>query len=460
MHAYMNLLAELATYDRCHCGPEMERAYRKLVEYYRGARLLSFDTRNEINHWKLPPSWSCEVAELRDAQGNLIASRKRNNLEVFSYSPPVDKWVSHDELQDHLLSDPSRPDSIIFHFRNQYRHWAPQWGFSIPHRVRLGLSREDNYHVLIKSAFSFEHKLIQSDFLHQGKLDEQFLFMGHFDHPSQVNDGLAGCIAAYEVVRRLAGRETRYSYRAFASVEIVGSVAYLANEPEMGKITKEAMFLGFPGISAPLIYQQSFERKSMMDRIVRFLLGFDEQPASGRIFGHREIAGNDENVFDSVGYEVPTGTLMRWPFPEYHTDGDTMAITSESRIEETISFVLKIIDIIENNKYLAATYSGVPSLANPDIDLYFSFGSVSGIAGAATEQASSYDNALSPQEMKYLQDRPNLFYELMQNMLRMADGKHTILDVAEKSRVPFGLVHMYALRLQGKGLVQLESESS
>jgi aminopeptidase-like protein len=43
----------------------------------------------------------------------------------------------------------------------------------------------------------------------------------------------------------------------------------------------------------------------------------------------------------------------------------------------------------------------------------------------------------------------------MQNILRMADGRRTLLDVAEKSRVPFPLALDYALRLQAKGLVTL-----
>ena len=233
MNSYMELISRLAVLDRCHNGPEMAQAYTELVAHYPGARLLSYPTDKPVNHWRLPPRWTCTTAELRSETGELIASRQRNNLEVFSYSPAVDEWLTFEELQPHLLSDPARPDALLFHFRNQYRHWAPSWGFSIPHSRREAMRKDVKYHAVINSVFS-DDDLVQSDYQHQGAGKDAYLFIGHFDHPSQVNDGLAGCVAAYEVINRLKGRTTKHSYRAFASVEIAGSAAYLAKEEPKG----------------------------------------------------------------------------------------------------------------------------------------------------------------------------------------------------------------------------------
>jgi aminopeptidase-like protein len=430
----------------------MEQAYKRLVEYYPSARLLQYEINEEINYWRLPPRWTCVHAELRSEAGELIASKARSNLEVFSYSPSIDEWMSFDQLKEHLLSDPKRPEAILFHFRNQYRHWDPRWGFSVAHSKVCELQKDIKYRAVIKSVFS-QDCLIQSDYIHQGASKDQYLLIGHFDHPSQVNDGLAGCIAAYEVIKRLKGRVTKYSYRAFASVEIVGSAAYLAKELASGWTTKEALFLGFSGIRSPLVYQQSFYRASEIDRIARFLLSFNEFSAES-IFSHRELIGNDENIFDSVGYEIPTGTLMRWPFPQYHTDGDNMSITEESAIEEMVDFVLRIIDVLEKDSRLLANYSGMPSLANPDVDLYLSIDNVSGVSCGAEHQALDLSSSLTDCEKRYLQKNPDLLNRLMQNMLRMANGHHTILDIAEKSSVPFDFAFNYALKLQDKGLLK------
>ena len=89
-----------------------------------------------------------------------------------------------------------------------------------------------------------------------------------------------------------------------------------------------------------------------------------------RIFNHRELVGNDENVFDSIGYNIPTGTLTRWPFAEYHTDYDNIEITDKFKLEEVINFTLNIIDILENDKFISGLYKGIPCLSNPEINLY------------------------------------------------------------------------------------------
>jgi aminopeptidase-like protein len=449
----MNLIASLACLDRCHNGPEMAHAYEMLVNHYPNARILNFPILKTVNHWRLPPRWTCYMAELRSEDGELIATNKKNKLEVFSFSPSVDKWLTYDELQPHLLSDPKRPDACLFHFRNQYRHWAPSWGFSIPHNRRDRMRKDVKYHAVIRSSFSSED-LIQSDYLHKGWGQDEFLILGHFDHPSQVNDGLSGCIAAYEVIRRLSGRKTKNSYRAFSSVEIVGSVAYLERQVHESSNFKEALFLGFVGIDSPLVYQQSFYKKSKMDRIAKFLLQFDPKTQTN-IYDHRELIGNDENIFDSIGYEISTGTLMRWPFPQYHTDADNLVITSEKAIEEVISFVMNIIEVLEYDCYPKANFDGVPSLANPDIDLYMSIQNISGLYTDSTMLPEDLTNTLSDVESLYLYKNPDVLNRLMQNMLRMANGQHSLFDIAEKSKVPFGLVRKYALRFEQKGLLTL-----
>lgn len=456
---YFELLKELVPLDRCHCGPEMEIAYQKLVAHYPGSTLLKYGAKDNVNSWRRPPSWVCKSGELVDDNGNVIASRDLHKLSVYTYSPPIDEVISYQELEGHLLSDPNRPDAICFHFRNQYRHWAPEWGFSIPHKVREQLCHTAKYHVKIESDFDANQDLIQSDYHHRGQSDATFLFIGHFDHPAQANDGLAGCIAAYEIIRRLQNRETRFSYRAFASVEIIGSVYYLDGLGDQVQNIREGMFLGLSGIGSPLVYQQSYRRNSLLDRITRFLMSFYGS-GEGAVYRHRELIGNDENVFDSVGYEIPTGTLMRWPFPHYHTDSDSLENTSKDSLEEVIDFGLRIIDVIENNYYLKSNYIGLPSLANPSIDLYLSPDAISGVDLSVSHAISRYQAGLPSHELEYLKNNSNRLNQFMQNMVRLSDGKHSILDLAEISRIPFGFVLKYASLMKERGLITFEERSA
>tara|TARA_B100000686_G_C16798760_1_gene984357 strand:+ start:1910 stop:3286 length:1377 start_codon:yes stop_codon:yes gene_type:complete len=453
MKTYFDLLGQIAPLDRCHCGPEMEKAYNFLTEHYEGSRKLFYPCNEKIHHWIIPPYWECTKATLKDSRGNLIADKNRNNLEVYSYSPSFNGEVTLEELDNHIISDPERPDSILFHFRNQYRHWEPKWGFCIPDKVRKKLKNE-TYSIEIDSSFDFSKEMIQSDYLHPGEKKDEFLFMGHFDHPSMVNDGLSGCLAAFEIIHRLKGRKTKYSYRAFASVEVIGSVAYLLKEEKIAKNLKEALFLGFVGIESQMVYQQSFGQNSQIDKAVRHIFEFClSSKNSKNVFSHRELAGNDENVFDSVGYEIPCGTLLRSPFPEYHTQFDNMSITSEEKIEEIISTSFKIIDILENNCFIKANFKGIPCLSNKEINLYLAPEKASNLVTKNQLEQIEIDDNLYYQEKIYLENNTHLLYPFMNNVVRMANGEHSLLEICNLSNIPFFFGLSYVKKMEEKQLL-------
>jgi len=452
---YYNLLEKLAVLDRCHSGPEMLEAYELLTGHYPGSRLLKHNADQQANHWTVPPFRTCRKAELRNGEGKSLASRDQHKLQVYSYSPPVNKTVSWEELDRHLLSDPDRPESILFHFRNQYNHTHPEWGFCIPHTLRRQLDKNTQYHVHIDSQLEYGPPMLQSDYHHQGESDKTFLFLGHFDHPTQVNDGLAGCIAAYEIIKRLGNQKTRFSYRAFASVEIVGSAFYLKEPVARPGDIHEALFLALSGIGSPLAYQQTFFGQAYMDQIAAFLLSMRTE-ASSNVYPHRGLIGNDENHFDSAGYEIPCGTLVRWPFPQYHTDSDNMGITSRESMEEVIGFGLQVVDVIENNATLQMANPGLPCLSHPDIDLYLSPSVISGINFNDPGDSGRFPCKLPAHEVEYLENHTGQLNPFMQNILRMANGEHTLLDIAVKSQMPFGFVLAYAKQLESKGLVRMQ----
>ena len=79
---------------------------------------------------------------------------------------------------------------------------------------------EGDYFVDIDVEF-LDEPMVQLEMIKEGETDKRILFVGHFDHPAMINDGLAGCIAANEVIRRLAGRKTRFTYVSLNAVEIV-----------------------------------------------------------------------------------------------------------------------------------------------------------------------------------------------------------------------------------------------
>ena len=141
---------------------------------------------------------------------------------------------------------------------------------------------------------------------------------------------------------------------------------------------------------------------------------------------------------------------MRYPFKEYHSDKDNMKITSEKKLNEYIDYVFKIIFILENDFIIKANYKGIPSLSNPDIDLYLSPSKVSNIKekNILSEYLSKEKNNIIKKNKKNL----NLF---MRNILRLADGKHSILDICERSKISFLFGLEYCKKLESKKIISL-----
>lgn len=454
---YFDLIRMLTPMDRSHNSPEMESAIVTLSEFYNGSKILKTHALKKLsNHWIIPPRYFLYEANVR-CDGDIILTHEDHLLAVNTFSHSVDKELNYDEFVDKVLTDANRPDSYLFHFRNQYRHWEEEWGFSIPYKNFEKLPKNAKYQVNIKSDFRDGpgNEMFQCEYVKYGKTKNEFILVGHFDHPGQANDGLCGTVAAFEVIDRLKTTETKYTYRALASVEIVGSAAYLEERNDVCNIL-EGMFIGFSGNREPLCYQTSYDAVSRLDRITMFLLNLNSK-GEKNIFGHRSKIGNDENVFDSVHYEIPMGTLMRYPLPQYHTSDDNLSNTSRDQVEEVIRFLLEIIEIVEKDAKISPAFKGLPCLSNPEIDAYLSFNNVSGFSnGNLQNQPFISKFELAQQTQIFVTENPNSLNRLMQSVLREANRDKSIFDIAEKLSMPFDLVHQYCKYLENKGILILE----
>ena len=113
--------------------------------------------------------------------------------------------------------------------------------------------------------------------------------------------------------------------------------------------------------------------------------------------------------------------------------------------------VLKIIEIIENDRIVMANYEGVPCLSNPSLNLYL---------GPAFRDKNQLNDMglnlnITEAEKQYLNDNPNLLYSFMNNVIRMADGNHTIIELSEKSEIPFGFAIAYLKKMEELDLIRL-----
>src|SRR3989344_4311287 len=98
--------------------------------------------------WTVPEKWSVKDAYIESLSGNRILDIKNHPLHVMSYSLPINKVVSREELLAHLHTRVDRPNAIPFEFK----YYEQDWGFCIQHN-KLKEITEEKYKVVIDSQF-------------------------------------------------------------------------------------------------------------------------------------------------------------------------------------------------------------------------------------------------------------------------------------------------------------------
>lgn len=292
--------------------------------------------------WIVPHKWSVNEAQIRDLDGKILLDLKNHPLHVVSYSLPIDKIVSRTELLQHLHTNSNRPDAIPFEFR----YYRKDWGFCIQQN-RLKEFTQNKYRVCIDSRFE-KGALKVGDFTIKGQVSPKtIVLMAHLCHPAMANDDLAGVAVLVKIAKYLNQRSNHYTYKFLFLPETIGSIAYLSQNEEIIPQLKYGIFLEMPGNKSPLALQFSRQGNTLLDRIARFVLQkecrfFREGP-----FGR--IVRNDDKVLNGPGINVPTISLSRYPYPEYHTSDDNPDIISEASLDEVRRLIVKILEILDNN---------------------------------------------------------------------------------------------------------------
>lgn len=449
---WRGVLSDLWRLNRVHVGPEMSEAYTRLARTYPNTRVFGYPSGDTSGTWTVPPAWEVRHGRLIGPDGGVVADWAQHPLYLFAYSPSFWGTVSRAELEQHLMSDPARPNAIPFHFRNQYRHWAPEGGFCIPDAVRERLS-DGEYQVEIDTRVS-PGRMEMVEQVHAGEQEASVLFVGHLDHPAMCNDGLVGCLAGHEAITRIAGRSTRLTYRMLSTIEIVGSVFYAEREAAHNAV-REALFLAASGARAPLAYQLSASGTAFVDRAVMHLLRHFQPGAVVKPF--RTLLGNDEVAFDVGGVNIPCGSLARFPFAEYHTSDDTPDAVDDAYFEQVVTLLLRLIDMYERNARLIRKFSGLPCLSNPSLDLYLSPPIMSGIPQVPNSTAERLMERLPDEQVRAVaRVSAARFFDLMNLLPTMSEGSFTTLDLAERVGVPFMVADVYTEMWVEKGLLVKE----
>ena len=377
-------------------------------------------TGTPVLDWTIPREWNIRDAWIKNARGEKIVDFKRSNLHVMSYSVPVKQRLSLAELKKHIYTLPDQPDLIPY--RTSY--YAENWAFCMPHRQFAALP-DETYEVSIDSSLTDGH-LTYGEYLHKGETEDEFLLSAHVCHPSLANDNCSGIALLTHLAKRLSGLRTRYSYRFLFAPGTIGAITWLARNEERVHRIKHGLVVSMLGDRGGPTFKKSRRGNAEIDRAMIHVLGHS---GLSPVIEDFSPYGYDERQYCSPGFNLPVAMFSRSKFgaiPEYHTSADNLDFIRADALAESYRLINETIGAIEGNgTYLNTHPKGEPQLGKRGL-----YGAIGGDKDAAAANMA------------------------MLWILNQSDGTNSLLDIAERAKLPFAVVQRTAKLLGDHGLLK------
>lgn len=375
-------------------------------------------TGTAVLDWTIPQEWNIRDAYVAAPDGTRVIDFQESNLHVVGYSVPVNERMPLSELREHLHTLPDQPSWVPY--RTSY--YAPAWGFCLA-QEKLDALPDGDYDVVIDSTLS-DGSLTYGEHVVPGRVTDEVIVSCHVCHPSLANDNLAGIAVAVSLAQQLALTQPHYTYRFLFMPGTIGSITWLARNASRIEKVRHGLVLACAGDPGSLTYKKSRRDDAEIDRVMQHVL---------RSRDHRVVDfspyGYDERQFCSPGFNLGVGSLTRTPYagyPEYHTSADNPGFVSPAAMEDTLGALRDAFGVLDRNRrYVNLSPYGEPQLGKRGL-----YDSLGGRSDAKQAQMA------------------------MLWVLNLADGEHSLLDIAERAGLPFDIVDVAARALHDAGLVK------
>ena len=340
----MTLLRDLTPLSRTLVHPDNDRALKIISKVVGGVDVEGYPSGKSVWTWRIPNQWQLVESRIEDAQtGELLWDGTCHPLATVNYSLPFSGKLTAEELTPHLHSVPHRPNALPFVFRFYNR----DWGFCLPASLRASIQKHPYLNVKIVTD-ERPGQLKVGVLTIPGKSSKEFIVCTNICHPGTANDSISGACAALALVRHLKRRgELNYTYRFLWLPETIGSVAYFANNEDVIDRAIGGLFIEMLGNENSLCLQHSRKGTTYWDHLAKASLM--DSGLEFRVAEFLKSAPNDEKVMDSPGVNIPTISITRYPYPEYHTSDDNVDLISPKKMEESIDFLCAFLDRIEED---------------------------------------------------------------------------------------------------------------
>ena len=417
-----DMAARLYPLARSQTGEGVRETLRTLRDWA-PVEMREVPSGTSVFDWQVPPEWTLREAHVTDRTGRRVIDVARSTLHLVNGSVPVRATLTWDELAPRLHALPDQPDRVPY----RTGFFRDEWGFCLSQRDRDAI-REAGlgpYEVVVDTELS-EGSLTYGELVLPGETEEEMLFSAHVCHPSLANDNLSGIVVAAMLARVLAERPRRLTYRFVWAPATIGAIAWLATNRDALAGIRHGLVLTLLGDAHPFTYKRTRAGDAPVDRAVAHVLATGGEPYEIDDF---VPWGYDERQYASPGIDLPVGCLMRsrpGEFAEYHTSGDDLDFITPASLERSFETVLAAVEALEGD----AVYRNTRPHGEPRLDRH-------GLYRSLPEDA----------DVRRLQ-------QAVQWVLNQSDGRHSLLDIAERAGMAFGVVKDAADRLEACGLLE------
>ena len=355
MDPYWNLLKAIWPLHRTLVSDDMDKTVGMVADFAQTLDVPKdqilvheFPSGTEVSTWIVPKKYTLHDYRLEEeGAARPIIDTSSPVMSIPEYSLPVDATMDFEELQPHLFYSERQPDAIPFVFKFMYR---PNYGFCLPHNNFKQMSASSRYRAFIDAELT-DDTLKCLEIIIPGQTEDSILVMSNLCHPCQVNDSITGVINSLMLIKHFLKNPPKHTIRFGFWPETIGAQAYFSKYYDKKHIFKHAIFTEMLGTSGDHALQLSRQETSSVDCAARFTL---EQVAqlpysTGR---YTTLLRNDERISNGINLDIPTISLSRWPYPEYHTSNDNPDIIDMKRIQESSEVTRSIIETLDSNVYL------------------------------------------------------------------------------------------------------------
>src|SRR3990172_3796591 len=421
-----SILAEFFPLHRTLASDDQDKTLAIIGSYMPDSSNFTIETYAPLAPawtWKVPERYQVREAYLEIEGGERIVDFRDNPLHIVSYSLPIDKVLTFEELQPHLYFSEKRPHTVPWVFK----YYDRSWGFCLPKNVFDKLPRDKKYHAVIKSEFITDPEQgfkVATAVVHPegGPNPEagEFLVQAHTCHPMQANDDGAGVVSTIKLARRLAEKllpAGSMSVRFWFGPETIGTIAWLAHNESLIPNLRGGIFMEMTGNQSKIAWHHTRQHNHLLDRIADYQLrnlDHDERDFAA-------APANDERVINGPGVNVPCISLNRFQYDEYHTTDDNLDIIHEDMLVSAAEAAEKIIRIFASNYIPRRNFRGPVFLSGN---------------GLWVDWRENY--ALN---------------RAIEKIMMRFEGAHSVLDIAEQVGLDYWMVRDYVEKFRAQGLV-------